>query len=334
MILAPFMSDVLKFSLSRQLDILGIPNQSHRPSRSLRDEPATQTLLTLAKTAFPDWGLPPKPVNLAYALMQAIESLDLVRAKLLSEHICANTPEGFSMKPFEQVPTEIRERVTYQIGERYDRLRCWLEDAKEDEPHQLDFFLNRLFGEVLSQPGFRFHDDLESGNTVANLVESVQKFRWAVGDPLSQNGMNIGREYVQMVEDGVIAAQYIQPWQHQDQNAVLLLPAYTFLISNRPVDYQFWLDIGSQSWYQRLDQPLTQPYVLNRNWQKGEVWNAENELSAAHDTLRRLTLGLLNRCQKKVFIGMSELDISGFENRGLLIRIFQHVLQSAQRGAA
>jgi len=31
---------------------------------------------------------------------------------------------------------------------------------------------------------------------------------------------------------------------------------------------------------------------------------------------------------------MSELDVRGYENRGLLIRIFQQVLQQAQKGAA
>jgi len=330
-ILAPFMPDALRFSLTHQLDKLGIPNQSHRPSRALRDEPATQTLLTLASIAFPGWGLSPKPVNLAYALMHAIENLDLVRSQLLTQQIYNENSESFALKTFEQVPAEVRGRVTYQVGERYDSLRDWLEAASQENLYHLDFFINRLFGEVLSQPGFRFHNDLESGNTVANLVESIQKFRWAVGSPLSQDDQAIGKEYVQMVADGVIAAQYIHTWRREEHNSVLLMPAYTFLISNRPVEVQFWLDVGSPSWYQRLDQPLTQPYVLNRNWRKGESWDAEDELLASHDTLLRLSLGLLNRCRKKVFIGMSELDIRGFENRGLMIRVFQDVLQSAQR---
>jgi len=331
-VLAPFMPDVLRFTLSNQLDDLGIPNQSHRPSRALRDEPATQTLLTLAKVAFPSWEMLPKPINLTYALMQVIEGLDLVRSQLLTEYIYKINAEGFVLLPFEDAPAKVRERVTYQVGERYDRLRSWLETSLQEDSLNLDFFLNRLFGEVLSQPGYRFHNNLDSANTVANLIESIQKFRWAVGMPLSQAEIPIGKEYLQMVEDGVIAAQYIASWGQQSEHSVFLAPAYTFLISNHPVDVQFWLDIGSPSWYQRLDQPLTQPYVLNRNWEEGEVWDAEDELSAAHNTLRRLTLGLLNRCRKKVFIGMSELDIRGFENRGLLIRIFQHILQSAQRG--
>ncbi len=52
----------------------------------------------------------------------------------------------------------------------------------------------------------------------------------------------------------------------------MLAPAYTFLMSNRPVDYQFWLDVGSRGWFERLYQPLTHPYVLSREWPAGQSW--------------------------------------------------------------
>jgi hypothetical protein len=332
-VLAPFMPDVLRFALSNQLNDRQIPNQSHRPSRSLRDEPATQTMLTLAAVAFPAWEMLPKRINLAFALMQAIEGLDLVRAQLLTAYIYKQTSDDIVLHPFEAVPAEVRDRITYRVGERYDRLKNWLEANPQDDALTLDFFLNRLFGEVLSQPGFNFHNDLDSANTIANLVESIQKFRWAMGDPLPSDAFVIGKEYVQMVHDGVIAAQYVHERGRQPQEAVFLAPAYTFLINNQAVDYQFWLDIGSPSWYQRLNQPLTQPYVLSRGWETGKVWTAEDELRAAHQTLQRLSIGLLNRCRKKVYIGMSELDIRGYENRGLLIRILQGALQTSHRGA-
>jgi hypothetical protein len=327
-ILAPFMPDVLRFALSNQLDLLNIPNHSHRPSRPLRDQPATQTMLTLASLAFRLWEMPPKRINLAFALMQALDGLDLVRAQLLTQYIYQHNGTDFVLKAFETAPPDIRRRISYIVGERYDHLRKWLETYSLQEEIPLDFFINRLFGEVLSQPGFGFHDDLDSANTIANLVESIQKFRLAVGTPLSAYALQIGKEYIQMVQDGVIAAQYPFSRQNEIQNSIFLAPAYTFLMKNQPVDVQFWLDISSPSWYQRLDQPLTQPYVLSRHWEMGEVWTAENEIRVANQVLERLTIGLLNRCRKKLYLGMSELDVRGFENRGLLVRIFQSVLQN------
>jgi hypothetical protein len=201
-VLAPFMPDVLRFALSNRLDELNIPNQSHRPSRPLRDEPATQTMLTLARIAFYSWEILPERINLAFALMQVIEGLDLVRAQLLTAYAYKKTQDDFPLFPFESVPIQIRERITFRAGERYDNLRTWLKSIDQNNPLPLDFFLNRLFGEVLSQPGYGFHDDLDSGNTVATLIESFQKFRWAIGDRFTPAEISLGKEYIQMVEEG------------------------------------------------------------------------------------------------------------------------------------
>ena len=73
-----------------------------------------------------------------------------------------------------------------------------------------------------------------------------------------------------MVQDGVVAAQYVRSWQRQPEDAVLIAPAYTFLMSNRPVEHQFWLDVGATGWWERLYQPLTHPYVLSRRWEPGQ----------------------------------------------------------------
>ncbi len=65
-IISPYLSDALRFSVMNRLEEAGIPTRSHRPSRSLRDEPASQALLTLAALAHPDWNiLPPRPSWLA-----------------------------------------------------------------------------------------------------------------------------------------------------------------------------------------------------------------------------------------------------------------------------
>ena len=333
-ILAPFMPDVLRFALSNRLDEMEIPNKSHRPSRPLRDEPATQTMLTLARIAYHSWGMTPERINLAFALMQVIDGLDLVRAQLLTGYTYKKSRNGFPLSPFEEIPPNVRDRITFRAGEKYDHLRNWLTAVENQDLLPLDFFLNKLFGEVLSQPGYGFHNDLDGGNTVAILIESIQKFRWAVGEGFFADETSLGKEYIQMVDEGVIAAQYTHSWETELGDAVLLSPAYTFIMSNRPVDVQFWLDIGSPSWYQRLDQPLTHPYVLSRHWEQGEVWHAEDELAVSYQSLKRLSLGLLNRCRKKVFLGMSELDVRGYENRGLLVRILQNVLQHAQRRGA
>jgi hypothetical protein len=131
-----------------------------------------------------------------------------------------------------------------------------------------------------------------------------------------------------MVRDGVIAAQYIPSWQSQEEDAVFIAPAYTFLISNYSVDVQFWLDIGNQSWSERLYQPLTHPYVLSRNWSAEKVWTDIEEVETGEQALFALVFGLLNRCRRKIYLGLSEYNEQGYEHRGTLLQAFHRILQS------
>jgi hypothetical protein len=326
-VLAPFLSDALRFSLANRLEAYEIPTRSHRPSRSLREEPATECLLTLSALAHPDWGIvPPKP-DVAYALVQAIQGLDLVRAQLLVDIVYRLRAGAPVLNSYEDLLPEVQERITYRLGERYEGLRNWLERYRQDPAEEFDHFLSRLFGELLSQPGYGFHANYDAGEVSANLIESVQKFRWVTDEALAEGGIPLGKEYLLMVQEGVIAAQYILSWQVQPEDAVLLAPAYTFLLSNRPVDYQFWLDVGSRGWFERLYQPLTHPYVLSRSWPQNKVWSDVDEIETNQETLYRLALGLIRRCRVGLLLGLSELNEQGYEQRGPLLHAFQRMLQ-------
>jgi hypothetical protein len=328
-ILAPYLPDSLRFSLTNRLDARKIPWRSHRPSRSLRDEPASHALLTLAALAHPDWNIRPPKFDVAYALMQSIKGMDLVRAQLLAEIVYRQ--RDFSLASFDGIKPDVQERITFTLGNRYSLLRDWTQAYRESDPLPLDHFLRKLFGEVLSQPGFGFHTNLDAIRVAASLVESVKRFRMAMEPSGELTGLSnlsaLGQEYIAMLNDGVIAAQYLESWRTGDEQAVFVAPAYTFLLTNRPVTVQFWLDAGSSGWYERLAQPITHPYVLARNWEPGRLWTDADEVEQNRDALGRLTSGLLRRCRERVYLGMSELGESGFEQRGELLKAFQKVLQ-------
>jgi hypothetical protein len=329
-VLAPHMSDALSFSLSDRLEREGVAVRSHRPSRPLRGEIASQTLLTLTALAHPDWGFLPSRYDVAYALRHAIAELDLVRAQLLAE-IVYRTSEGRpALTSFQNINTDMQERITFLLGERYEALRGWLQAYAAGEIQPLDHFLARLFGEVLSQPGYGFHRDVDSGQVAAMLIESVRKFRWASGERSgdgSAAGRPLGQEYLSMVRQGVIAAQYLQPWREAHTDAVLMASAHTFLMHNQPVDVQFWLDVGSVAWWGRVYQPLTHAYVLSRQWPRGKVWTDADEYSLRQRNLHRLVMGLLRRCRRSVYLGLSEISEQGFEQQGPLLRAVQQVLK-------
>jgi len=325
-VLAPFLSDALRFSLGQKLERYGIDYVSHRPSRALRDEPAARCVLTLAALAHPQWRQLPPQADVAQALQIAIDGLDPVRASLLTKVVYHPNGEEV-LTSFERINPEMQARITYLAGQRYDHLRGWLLDYAQGAVSPLDHFFSRLFGEVLSQPGYGFHNDAEAGRITAELIESARKFRQSLFADETLDQGEIGRRYMEIVNQGLLAALYVASWQEETANAVFMAPAYTFLMRNRAVRVQFWLDVGSTGWWERLDQPLTHPYVLSPSWPPGRLWTDADEYERQQDVLYRLMSGLIRRCRERIYLGISDLGEQGYEQRGPMLRLFQQILR-------
>lgn len=331
-VLAPYLSDALRFSLMSRLAEHEVPARSHRPSRALREESSVECLLTLAQIAHPEWRLRPDALDVTYALMTAIDGLDLVRAQLLTQIVYRVRDGVPTLSPFDQITADVQERITYSFGTRYDHLRAWLEAYAVDkqfaaEEIPLDYFFSRLFGEVLSQEGYGFFNRIDAGQQAANLIDSARGFRRLFARLVDDRAQGSASEYVQMVRAGLIADQYIRGWDLKRDAAVLIAPAYTFLMRNQPVDYQFWLNVGGGGWSERLFQPVTHPYVLSAQWPSGMVWTDEHETAVEREALYRLALGLIRRCRKGIFLGFSELSEQGAEQRGELLGAIQRMFR-------
>lgn len=360
-VLAPFVSDALRFSIQSRLDEKGISSASHRPSRALNQEPAVRSLLTLAALAHPTWQRPPLPSDVTLTLGSSIAHVDPVRATVLAQAVYgARGSEDGNLLSFESLRGDIQKRVSFASGELYERLRDWLAAYRaESEFTPLDGFFARIFGELLSQPGFGFHSQPAAARLANQLAASARNFRLAVSEqtetldgqeqqgggheanlsaPTAHDTINattlapqaaIGRAYIQLVESGALGALYLPAWTDTD-DAVFIAPAYTFLMRNRAVDVQFWLDIGAEGWGQRIYQPLTHPFVLSHSWPKERSWSDLDEIESRQESLRRLVVGLLRRARCNVYLGMSEYSEGGMEQRGPLLQLLNRVQASAR----
>ncbi|MCB0187568.1 MAG: hypothetical protein KDE31_25040, partial [Caldilineaceae bacterium] len=97
------------------------------------------------------------------------------------------------------------------------------------------------------------------------------------------------------------------------------------------VRYQFWLDIGSNGWWERLYQPLTHPYVLSQRWPADEPWSDFAEYTRRQETMQRLLLGLIRRTKQAIYLGISDYSESGFEQRGALLMLVNRLLTQERR---
>ncbi len=347
-VVAPFVSGGLRFALENRLAEHGVAVRSHRPSRALREEPTTLCLLTWAALCHPHWRIRPPASDVSQALMLTIADMDLVRAQLLTD-IAYRVRDGIpTLTSFSEIEPAMQERITFLLGGRFEGLRSWINahtvtgeeprasntrGAKARRRNELDHFLSRLFGELLSQPGYGFHESFDAGEMTAKVIESARKFRqvMATAGTFDEPGAKpLGKEYIELVQDGVVAAQYVKSWQRQPEDAVLIAPAYTFLMSNAAVDHQFWLDVGATGWWERLNQPITHPYILSRRWEHGKQWTDLDEYFARQEAMAELVIGLTHRCRKQIHLGLSELSEGGSDQRGALLRTVQSVLRSAR----
>lgn len=326
-IVSPFLSDSLRHALSHRLQGHGIQVRTLRPSRSLRDEPASRCLFTLARLAHPHWNLAVDPFEARSMLLQAIDGLDLVRAELLTIYLFSKKSKTAPFNNFDPLKPEIQERITYSVGERFMRLRGWLDAYLTEDSIELDTFFARIFGEILSQPGFGYHEDYAAADVTARLIESVHKFRRVVEPGLMGQGIGVGQEFIKMVSDGVIAAQYLQPYVESSEHAVLIAPAYSFLMNNHGVKYQFWLDVGSLGWWERLYQPLTHPHVLSNRWELLRKWTDIDEVAANQETLQRLVTGMIARCGEHITLCTTRINERGSEEKGPLLQAVQSILR-------
>jgi hypothetical protein len=322
-IVSPYLSDALNFSLDRTMAGMGIPVRSSRPSRKYLAEPVIRAILTFARLAHPQWELPVTSLDLRAALMMVIPGLDLVRADLVTRTLFSDRRAHEGLHSFDTLTNRVmQERITFMVGERLEALRGWIARYQSEPPQPLDVFLSSIFGELLSQSGFGLHADYPSAESIAKVILSVRHFRQFAWDFLGIDEISSGLEYLRAMEGGLLPSAIFTS-QKERLPAIQVSPAHTFLMENRMVRVQYWLDIGALGWWVRLNQPLTNPYLLNRNVDQSQQWTDAHEFNANQDAMQRVVEGLINRCTGRIVVSTVRINEYGSESRGPLQQAFQ-----------
>ncbi|NLV73325.1 MAG: hypothetical protein GXY52_01370 [Chloroflexi bacterium] len=339
-VIAPYVNEVTRFSLSEELLKQGVGLQLLRPAALLRDDVVVRAALTLARLANPDWfraGYPllgQLPINdLAEALAVTITGLDPLRAMLLAQAAWSAKDTALidlssTPPPADGKSRSLWDRLGYQVRERYELLRAWLAQSAAQEPQPLDQFLSTLFGDVLSLNGFGLYLRTDLARSYGRLVESALKFRQALAP--HQTGpaetSAVAAAYTAFVLGGLASAEYTSDRPEPSDNAVILAPAFAYLTRGLISRCQYWIDLRADGWWNRPNQPLTHPFVLSRNWEPGRIWYNADEDRVRHESLGRVLTGLAARCSDGVYLASSELAISGEEQTGMLERVLQVAL--------
>ena len=321
-VVAPHADGVLRFLLAETFAAAEIPFAVVRRYEALREEPVVRACLTLAVLAHGHWQRPLSLFDVAEALGLALQPLDPLRAALLAQHVYDE--RGGQLKAGGEVGGALRERIGFATLERYELLRVWLQAYDKAESAPFDHFLRRLFGEILAGP----HVGPEGAAAYSKLIASASAFRTAA-PAMGLAANEVGLHYCEMVFSGVVAAQYLaeSDVEMAPDSIALVAPVYTYLLSGHMARYQFWLDIGSLSWWDPLHQPLTNHYILTRRWNRDERWTDAVDFSLRNRNLHRLVRGLALRCRDGIFLCTSEREGRGEVQDSPLLMAVQQVLQ-------
>ncbi|MBC7243304.1 MAG: ATP-dependent helicase [Anaerolineae bacterium] len=324
-IIAPYVDGVLRFGLQEALRSHGIPFRILRRWTSFRDDAVVRALLTLSALAHPEWERFPQPQEVAEALSQLIPDLDLVRAALL---VSVLYEPRAGLKDAGELDPHLRERIGFAAVERYQELYQWIKEYIAGQPLSLDRFLSRFFEEVLCAKGFWPPENLDAHRACSRLMESARKFRWAAPalGGLEPESPQLGRHYLEMIDQGVVAARYIERAQEADAPAVLIAPVYAYLLENHSSDVHFWVDVGAPEWWRPPHQPLTNPIVLSRRWQAGQTWDMDHDLALRNRLMVRMVEGLARRCRRRAYLCASDISSIGLVQDGPFLTTALRVL--------
>lgn len=317
-VIAPLVDKVMENVISRSLARAGFKLRTLAKNRRLIDEPYVRALMTLALLGHPhwqvEWGLP----DLAQSL-ELLLQLDPIRSWYLARNV-----QGGRLLP---LTLEQRERVGFRAGAGYDILRKWLDEYLAGDEQPLDLYLQRVFGELLSQlpPA---QEDLV---VCRQLIASARKFLAAV-QRLPHVTDKPGEAFMEMLTAGTVAADSLVEAE-DDPQAILLATPYAYLSTHQYSRVQVWLDVTGRRWFHRDARELLNPHVFSRNWPGDLAWSDDADLAVARQNGARTVRALLRRCQEELWLASADVDSHGYDQDGELLEAVIAVLGGGKSGA-
>ena len=242
--------------------------------------------------------------------------------------------------------TEILSQPSFRLSTDVTAPDMDIDNTSQDSVHDGAIVCDKLirsarqFREVFEDAGIA---EVESVNreVIPVLGLSERPVEWPTED--------VNLAYLHLLSEGIMAAQYTPERAavvstttasemevvakdsstttnlSGNNNEILLSTVYAYLTGDVRSRVQFWLDVASSGWYERIYQPLTHPYVLSRSW-NGLPWTEEDEHRAAQDMMRRIVGGLTVRCSDKLYLVNSQLSMGGQDEAGPLLRAVQRII--------
>jgi hypothetical protein len=301
-VVVPFVDQVLEFTLAQTLRKEGYTVENLTQSRRLIDIPFSRALVTLTAMLHPHWNLSVSVGDVAQLLALLLE-LDPIRSMILAEHVIA---KGW----IDAHGIDLRSRIGYAAATRYESL-CWrIQSLPTDMP--IGDFIQQIFSRLL-YPLHPTEADIAGCRHLLVSARHFYEFSKAVFPP-----EETGRHFMQMIQKGTVASDSLAEGK-LNPRAVHLTTVYALLMQKgNAYPYQYWLDVSRDAWYRSDAKELTNPHVLSKRWQEGQIWTDHLNDQLRRQKTARIVRGLARRCRSGIVVGESVCDSYGSEREGEL----------------
>ena len=307
-IIAPNIDKVMEFTLEHYFEDKGYKLYNFKNSKRLVDIPFAQALITLTLLTNPDWN-----INIDYSsLHQTISlllNLDPIRSGLITEEIFKN---AYILPEIDNLT--LRERVGFNTAEKYDHLKNWINE-KKNQDLEVPHFFQLVFGELLAPLSPSDEDIL----ACRQMIDSVKKFKSVVESFKDFNQKELGKDFIELIYNGTIAAEVLYQNEHNKDQIILATP-YKFL-QNPQIDsvkYLFLLDISSNSWLKSIAKELSNPYIFSPQWKNERNWDDDLDQSLRKIQLVDFFQSIVSKSKKGLYLNDSYLNSRGWEQDGKL----------------
>lgn len=310
-IVSTFADVVTEYVISSKLekDNINVTNIA-RKSRFI-DNKFVYALITLAYLCHPSEEIVPTKDDVR-ALVNMILDIDPIRSSLLADVICNQNP----FAKFPEVDESVISRIGYANVKRYNFIREWINNYRDNEPMNIDEFFRRVFIEILLVYGAEEEDIID----IKRLIDSANNFINAVG---RFNSIDVNSGFLKMIKNGVKSNESIFDMEDRGENeSVVLCTPMTYLSNSLSHKVILLIGLSSSHWTPRCAKELSNPYVLTSTWKIGDIYTEDVEVENEKKSVAVMIKALMKRCKEKFITFESRYSSDGFENDGMLTDLF------------
>lgn len=276
------------------------------------DNKFVYALITLAYLCHPDERIIPT-VDEVRALVGMVLDMDPIRSSILANIIC-------NQSPFAEFPPvdneEIISRIGYSNINQYNFIRNWINDYRKGEPLDIDIFFQRVFTEILLVYGADEEDIID----IKRLIDSSHSFKETIS---RFNTIDVNKGFLMMVKNGAKSAESIFDMEERGgDNEIVLCTPMTYLSNSLEHKVILMIGISSSHWIPRCAKEISNPYVLSPTWKVGDIYTEEIENENQRNNIAIVLRALIRKCGEKFITFESRYSSDGFENDGILPRLF------------